>query len=231
MELRGAIASHVGNVRETNQDRAHFGGFVAVVADGMGGHQGGEVASAIAVDEVIARFDAPQIESLVSSVEQANRRILDRAAATPHLHGMEIRTLAADELWLSPAYQRASLCLGFTWRKHPEDVLGLLPDIEAALADFAPRPHFGKLFTMTNLASRFPRLGDFLTLRDQYDPTRKFWNGASSAPPCARSGTASCTTPASLGSWTFLSIGAGRNHRVNRPKARRGIISRGPTSR
>ena len=66
---------------------------------------------------------------------------------SPHLHATEIRTVAADDLWLSPAYERDSLCIGFTWRKHPTEVMALLADIEAALAPYEPRPHWGKLFT------------------------------------------------------------------------------------
>ena len=42
---------------------------------------------------------------------------------SPHLHATEIRTAASDELWLSPAYERDSLCIGFTWRKHPTEVM------------------------------------------------------------------------------------------------------------
>lgn len=95
---------------------------------------------------------------------------------SPHLHGMEIRTVAADDLWLSPAYERPTLSLGFTWRKHPSEVKALLPDIEAALEPFQPRPHWGKLFHMSDLHNRFPRLGDFLDLAHAYDPGRKFWN-------------------------------------------------------
>lgn len=94
----------------------------------------------------------------------------------PHLHCTEIRTLAADDLWLSPAYHRDSLCIGFTWRKHPPDVMALLPVIDAALAPYEPRPHWGKLFTLTNrdLVQRLPRFTDFLRLRDAYDPSNKF---------------------------------------------------------
>lgn len=95
---------------------------------------------------------------------------------SPHLHGMEIRTVAADELWMSPAYQRDCLSLGFTWRKHPDEVLTLLPVIEEKLAPFEPRPHWGKLFAMGDLAERFSRLGDFMQRVHSYDPGRKFWN-------------------------------------------------------
>ena len=97
---------------------------------------------------------------------------------SPQLHATEIRTAAADDLWLSPAYGRDSLCVGFTWRRHPTEVMALLPDIEAALAPYDPRPHWGKLFTFNDndLARRFPRLPDFLELRAAYDPTGKFTN-------------------------------------------------------
>jgi xylitol oxidase len=97
---------------------------------------------------------------------------------SPHLHATEIRTAAADDLWLSPAYERDSLCVGFTWRKHPTEVMALLPDIEAALEPYEPRPHWGKLFALRDdaLARRFPRLPDFLGLRTTYDPTGKFSN-------------------------------------------------------
>ena len=96
-----------------------------------------------------------------------------------HLHATEIRTAAADDLWLSPAYERDCLCIGFTWRKHPTEVMALLPDIEAALAPYDPRPHWGKLFTLNSedLARRFPRLPDFLELTRTYDPAGKFSNG------------------------------------------------------
>ncbi|MEM9893909.1 MAG: protein phosphatase 2C domain-containing protein [Actinomycetota bacterium] len=87
MELRGATASHVGNVRETNQDRTHFGGFVAVVADGMGGHQGGETAASIAISQFLDVGDPIAPGGLVELVEHANRAVFERAAE-PELRGM-----------------------------------------------------------------------------------------------------------------------------------------------
>jgi alditol oxidase len=97
---------------------------------------------------------------------------------SPQLHATEIRTAAADDLWLSPAYERDCLCIGFTWRKHPTEVMALLPDIEAALAPYEPRPHWGKLFVFTaeDLARRFPRMPDFVDLTRTYDPTGTFSN-------------------------------------------------------
>ncbi len=97
---------------------------------------------------------------------------------SPHLLIAEIRTAAADSLWLSPAYEQDVLCIGFTWAKHPVEVLALLPVIEEALAPYAPRPHWGKLFAFGAdvLGPRFPRLAEFKAVRRHYDPDGKFWN-------------------------------------------------------
>ena len=107
---------------------------------------------------------------------QAMRRM--GGEISPHLHAAEIRTVAADDLWLSPAHGRDSLCIGFTWRKKPAEVAALLPRIEEALAPFEPRPHWGKLFALpaADLAARFDRLADAGDLIARYDPGRKFWN-------------------------------------------------------
>ncbi|QSB22908.1 hypothetical protein JN350_16270 [Curtobacterium sp. 24E2] len=57
----------------------------------------------------------------------------------------ELRTMAADDLWLSPTQGEDVLCIAFTWQKHPEAVAALLPDLEARLAPFDGRPHWGKM--------------------------------------------------------------------------------------
>lgn len=92
--LRMAAGTHVGVTRQVNQDSYATAPGVAVVADGMGGHRGGEVASAIAAKEMISRFDAPELDALVTGVGHANRRILDEAAADPKLHGMGTTVVA-----------------------------------------------------------------------------------------------------------------------------------------
>jgi len=96
----------------------------------------------------------------------------------PHLHGSEIRTIAADDLWLSPAYGRDTLSIGFTWKKHIDEVHALLPNVEEALAPFDARPHWGKLFAMgrDGLAAVFPHLDAFVSLAESYDPERRFAN-------------------------------------------------------
>ena len=69
-----------------------------------------------------------------------------------------------------------SASIGFTWRKHPEPVHALTGEVETALAEFAARPHWGKLhrFSPDDLERAFPRLPDALDLALQLDPGGKF---------------------------------------------------------
>src|SRR5579863_8499865 len=82
---------------------------------------------------------------------------------TPHLFITELRTIAADKLWMSMAYERPSLAIHFTWKPEWPEVRQVLPQIEAALEPFEPRPHWGKLFTVpgSRLQSRYARLAEF----------------------------------------------------------------------
>ena len=65
----------------------------------------------------------------------------------PLLFISEIRTIAADEFWLSPFYQQQSVALHFTWKPVQQEVEAVLPELEEALRPFGARPHWGKLFT------------------------------------------------------------------------------------
>jgi len=90
----------------------------------------------------------------------------------------EIRTVAADDLWLSPCYQRESTAFHFTWIDDATAVLPVLAVVEDQLAPLAPRPHWGKLFTIAPelIASEYQRLPDFAGLARSYDPSGKFSN-------------------------------------------------------
>ena len=96
----------------------------------------------------------------------------------PLLHIGEIRTVAADGLWMSPQYRRDTVALHFTWRRQQADVEALLADIEAALAPFEPRPHWGKLFLAgaDSIAPRYERCADFAALLARLDPRGAFRN-------------------------------------------------------
>ncbi|MFZ0218576.1 MAG: D-arabinono-1,4-lactone oxidase [Candidatus Dormiibacterota bacterium] len=106
----------------------------------------------------------------------AVRRLAEDIA--PHLRVTEIRTVAGDGLWLSPMYERDSVGIHFTWLREPEAVRAILPKIEAALAPFQPRPHWGKVFTVdgASVRSRYPKLSRFLELVRRLDPDGKFQN-------------------------------------------------------
>ena len=106
----------------------------------------------------------------------AVRALGDRIA--PHLHVTELRTAAADELWLSGSYQRPTLAIHFTWKNEPDAVHAMLPEIEAALAPFDARPHWGKVNTVdaTTLARVHPRLADARALFERLDPRGVFSN-------------------------------------------------------
>jgi alditol oxidase len=96
----------------------------------------------------------------------------------PLLQISEVRTVAADTLWMSPCYQQACVGIHFTWRKDWPSVRKLLPVIEEQLAPFEARPHWGKLFQIqpARLQPLCPRLGDFRELLRTYDPGGKFRN-------------------------------------------------------
>ncbi len=89
----------------------------------------------------------------------------------------EVRTVAADDLWLSP-FPHPSLALHFGWVPDWPSAEKALPLVEAALAPFEPRPHWGKLFTMPAETVRdcYPRFADFVARVAHYDPAGKFRN-------------------------------------------------------
>jgi xylitol oxidase len=101
-----------------------------------------------------------------------------RDQITPHLFITELRTIAADGLWMSTAYRRDSLAIHFTWKPEWPEVSKILPLIEKQLEPFDPRPHWAKLFTLppARLQAQYARLREFQALLKQYDPEAKFRN-------------------------------------------------------
>jgi xylitol oxidase len=103
-------------------------------------------------------------------------RVRDRIA--PLLQISEVRTIAADTLWMSPCYQQACIGIHFTWKKDWEAVKPVLGLLEAELAPLNAIPHWGKLFTMpaARIQALYPKLTDFQRLLRTYDPQGKFCN-------------------------------------------------------
>ena len=125
-------------------------------------------------DELQTEYLLPR--RMAAEALRALARIRDRIA--PVLMISEVRTVAADELWMSTAFGRPSVALHFTWRPDWDAVRQVLPAIESALAPFEPRPHWGKLFTMSPeaIGSAYPRLPDFVALLERHDPDGTFRN-------------------------------------------------------
>ncbi|MCX4450857.1 D-arabinono-1,4-lactone oxidase [Streptomyces sp. NBC_01789] len=117
----------------------------------------------------VARADA------VAAYE-ALARLRDRIA--PVLQISEIRTVAADDLWLSPAHGRDSVAFHFTWVPDAAAVAPVVAGIEEALAPFGARPHWGKVFSTAPevLRTLYPRYADFEALMIRYDPEGTFRN-------------------------------------------------------
>jgi xylitol oxidase len=96
----------------------------------------------------------------------------------PELFISEIRTVAADDLWMSPCYHQDCVAIHFTWKQNPDEVGKLIPMIETELAPYRVKPHWGKLFRMNpaTIHQRYERFSDFLALVKKYDPAGKFRN-------------------------------------------------------
>lgn len=125
-------------------------------------------------DELQTEYLVPRQHALaaIRAIHELRERV------SPLLLISEIRTIAADDLWLSPCYGQPCVALHFTWKPRWREVRALLPVIESQLAPFDARPHWGKLFTTTpdRLRELYPRLPDFQRLLAAYDPGGKFRN-------------------------------------------------------
>jgi alditol oxidase len=125
-------------------------------------------------DELQTEYFVPRTQAVAAF--QAVTRL--QAQMEPLLWISEVRTVAADQLWMSPCYGQATVGIHFSWRKNWPAVQQLLPLLEEQLAPFGARPHWGKLFTLSpaHVQSLYPKLADFQRLLHTYDPTGKFRN-------------------------------------------------------
>jgi xylitol oxidase len=124
--------------------------------------------------ELQSEFFVPRKHAVeaILAVERLRNQI------TPLLMISEIRTIAADDFWMSPCRNQPSVAIHFTWKQDWPAVRALLPTIERELAPFNARPHWGKLFTMSPelLKSKYQKLPDFIRLAKKFDPQGKFRN-------------------------------------------------------
>ena len=125
-------------------------------------------------EELQSEYFVPRTQA-VAALRAVDRL---REHIAPLLQISEVRTIAADDLWMSPCYHQACVAIHFTWKKNWPAVRELLPSIEEQLAPFDARPHWGKLFTMApeQLRSLYTKLPEFQELLRSYDPQGKFRN-------------------------------------------------------
>jgi xylitol oxidase len=125
-------------------------------------------------NELQAEYFVPRKHAVeaILAVERLREQI------SPHLMISEIRTIAADDFWMSPCYKQDSVTVHFTLKPDWPAVSRLLPVIEKELAPFQPHPHWGKLFTIPpdRLKASYEKLSDFIALSKKYDPQGKFRN-------------------------------------------------------
>lgn len=101
-----------------------------------------------------------------------------RTQIAPLLLISELRSVAGDDLWLSPAYGRPSMAIHFTWKPDAVAITPVLAMLEERLMQFAARPHWGKVFSLdpTYVAAQYPRMSDACALASTYDPAHTFVN-------------------------------------------------------
>ncbi|GAB3278893.1 D-arabinono-1,4-lactone oxidase [Kineosporia babensis] len=125
-------------------------------------------------DEVQSEYLLPieQAGAALAAVDAVREQFL------PALQVAEIRTIAGDDLWISPAYGRTTVGFHFTWTDDLSKVTPAIAALEGALAGFDARPHWGKVFGLPReqVRSLYPRLGDFEELVHRVDPQGKFTN-------------------------------------------------------
>jgi xylitol oxidase len=125
-------------------------------------------------EELQAEYFVP-MESAVQAIQAVAEL---KEEIRPFILITEIRSIAADTLWMSPCYNQPSIAIHFTLKQDIEGVNNLLPKIEAKLAPYGFKPHWGKLFTLSPgvLAWRYSMMESFRKLVMQLDPGGKFRN-------------------------------------------------------
>ncbi|WP_155371759.1 FAD-binding protein [Catellatospora vulcania] len=125
-------------------------------------------------DELQSEYFVPRSQALAAFA--ALDEIADRIALVVQVS--EVRSIAADELWLSPAYGRDSIAFHFTWIADEAAVAPVVGAVEDRLVPLGARPHWGKVFGVEPdlIGAQYPRLPDFTALATRLDPAGRFRN-------------------------------------------------------
>jgi len=125
-------------------------------------------------EELQSEYLVPRRQG-IAAIESV-RALADRLR--PLLQVSEIRTVAADHLWMSPQYGRDTVGIHFTWEPDQAAVERVLVDVEAALAPLEGRPHWGKVFLAgaDATAPLYERQPDFVRLIQRLDSRAAFRN-------------------------------------------------------
>ena len=129
----------------------------------------GPVSEELQAEYFVARDDAVEaIERIYALSDQL----------APLMGVTELRSMTADNLWMSPAYQRDTISIHFNMRPDEDAIFKLLPQVEETIMHLGARPHWGKLFTLSPdyVKAQYDRLDDFRALLETYDPNGKFRN-------------------------------------------------------
>src|SRR5687767_1956794 len=94
--LQWGAATDVGRVRANNEDSSLIADHLFAVADGMGGHRAGEVASQVALAALRANYTERSVDGLKAAVEQANHTVFQQQAEDPDLRGMGTTLVAVS---------------------------------------------------------------------------------------------------------------------------------------
>lgn len=183
VEIGGSLEGVFGRAVRAEADRHPIIGLDAVGCTPQLGRPGpwherlphfrSEVSPSVG-NEIQSEFFVPRVE--VAPAIDALQRV------GPHLADVllvsEVRTIAADGLWMSPHRECDSVGFHFTWRRDAAAVEQAVQVVEAALEPFAPRPHWGKVFTYDSFDANahYRRFDDFVRLRQELDPEGKLLN-------------------------------------------------------
>lgn len=125
-------------------------------------------------EELQAEYFVPREDAL----EAIKRIQIIGDQITPLMGITELRSMTADNHWMSPSYGRDSIAIHFNMRPDEDAVYQLLPKIEEKIIPLGARPHWGKLFTLSPeyVQAQYDKLDDFRALLQKYDPNGKFRN-------------------------------------------------------